>query len=122
MDSPITQQTDMPTHDAKEFTQGESQPSMPRIPEKKFPASNWVPTHAYFSNPLQFKLLKIQIHLQLCAEKYNSKNLQLQSEFEREMEIIRRKYEALIPETEMPHLQSFETISSGDEISPPREN
>ncbi|KAL0918998.1 hypothetical protein M5K25_011059 [Dendrobium thyrsiflorum] len=78
MDSQITQQTDVPTHDAKESTDGESQPSMPRIPEEKFPATN------------RFELLKIQRHLQLCAKKYNSKNLQLQSEFEREMKIIRR--------------------------------
>ncbi|KAL0915995.1 hypothetical protein M5K25_013470 [Dendrobium thyrsiflorum] len=99
-----------------------SQPSMPRILEEKFPATNWVPTHADSSNPLQFALLKIQRHMQLCTDKYNSKKLQLLSEFEQEKDIIRRKYEALIQETEMPHLRSVDAISSRDEDSPPREN
>ncbi|PKU63065.1 hypothetical protein MA16_Dca026471 [Dendrobium catenatum] len=99
----------------------ESHLSIPWIPEDNHPTSKWVPPRTYSSNSLQIKLLMIQRQLQLCAERFESKKLQLQSEFEREKEIIERKYDILTQESEIPYLQNFEDISSGDEIFQPGE-
>ncbi|KAL0915592.1 hypothetical protein M5K25_016021 [Dendrobium thyrsiflorum] len=71
----------------------ESHLTMSWIPEDKLLTTKWVPPQTYSSNPLQIKLLKIQRQLYLCAERFEAKKFQLQSKFEQEMEIIRRKYD-----------------------------
>ncbi|PKU80161.1 hypothetical protein MA16_Dca021336 [Dendrobium catenatum] len=94
----------------------------PSNPVDNLSTIKWMPHHEDSSDPLQFELLKIQEQLQLCDERFESKRRSLLAEFEREMKAIKRKYDILIQEFEMPDLQNFEDNSSGDEYFQPEEN
>ncbi|KAL0910045.1 hypothetical protein M5K25_020972 [Dendrobium thyrsiflorum] len=109
-------------HEVEKSIVDENQPSDFEV---QIPTSKWIMSHGNSTDPIQNELYKIQEKLILCAERYEKRKSHLQAQFIHETEVIQRRYAALIQELDMAqsaHDGSSESISSGDEISPPREN